>query len=104
MRKKSLNKKMLIISIAVIILIVLTSFTSVVGFKTPKTASIKISPLFSIRIERAIEQIKSKIITTEYIGKEKPATIPFPTKNNTIIIVWLADVIEIKQYPTFKDL
>ena len=79
-----MNRKLMISSIAVAAIIVLVSFTSVIGFQTTKSTVIKNSPLFIIRAQRAINKPIKDIITTEYIGKRKTITISFPTKNTTL--------------------
>ena len=81
-----MNKKLMISSIAVAVIIILVSFTSVIGFQTTKSTVIKNSPLFIIRAQRAINKPIKDIITTEYIGKRKTITISFPTKNTTLLL------------------
>lgn len=73
-------------SIAVAAIIVLISFTSVVGFQTTKSTVIKDSPLFIIRAQRAIKQPSKEVMTTEYIGKRKTITISFPEKNSALLL------------------
>ena len=76
----------MLVSIGSAIIIILASFASVAGFQTIKSTSKKDSPLFSIRIHRATDQLHSDIVASEYIGKRKTTAIPFPTKNYTLII------------------
>ena len=50
-----MNKKILIGSIIAVVILVLVSFTGVVGYQTTKSSTIsKASPLFSVRSKRAI--------------------------------------------------
>ena len=80
-----MKKKILIGSIIAVAILVLVSFTNVVGYNTA-SSSIKDSPLFSIRTKRAINE-ESNGIAWDYVGKDKDITIPFPTFNsrNTLL-------------------
>ncbi|MCK5112792.1 MAG: hypothetical protein KAQ84_04550, partial [Thermoplasmatales archaeon] len=67
--------------IAVVIL-VLVSFTGVVGYQTTKSSTIaKASPLFSVRTSRAIDE-ESKDLTCDYVGKGEETTLSFPTSDS----------------------
>ena len=74
-----MNKKILIGSIIAVVLLVMVSFSSVVGFQSVKSDSKIASPLFSVRTSRAIDE-ESKGLTCEYIGKDKGVTIYLPTR------------------------
>lgn len=80
-----MNKKILIGSIIAVTILVLVSFTSVVGYNSVESNS-KPSPLFTVRSNRAIDE-ESKDLTCDYVGKDKDVTIPFPTFNsrNTLL-------------------
>lgn len=82
-----MNRKLMISSIAVAVIIVLISFTSVIGFQTTKSKLIKDSPLFNVRTQRAINKPSKDVMITEYIGKRKTITISFPTKNTTLLLL-----------------
>jgi len=86
MKQTDMNKKIMICCIGTIIIIVLTSFTSVVGFQTTRSTLIKDTPLFSIRSQRATNRLAKRIVTSEYIGKRKTITISFPEKNSTLLL------------------
>lgn len=86
MKQTDMNKKIMIRCIGTIIIIVLTSFTSVVGFQTTRSTLIKDTPLFSIRSQRATNRLAKRIVTSEYIGKRKTITISFPEKNSTLLL------------------
>ena len=86
MKQKRMNKKIMLGSIVAVVIIVLTAFTSVVGFQTTKSTIIKGSPLFSVRTQRATNTQDSKTITSEYIGKRNPIAIPFPPKNTASLL------------------
>ena len=52
-----MNNKILIGSIIAVVILVLVSFTGVVGYQTTKFSTIaKASPLFSVRTQRAIDK------------------------------------------------
>ncbi len=77
-----MNKKILIGSIIAIAILVLVSFTGVVGYQTTKSSTIaKASPLFAVRSSRAIDE-ESKDLSCDYVGKSKGSTISFPTCNS----------------------
>ena len=77
-----MNKKILIGSILAVVILILVSFTGVVGYQTTKSSTIaKTSPLFSVRSKRAID-VESRDLTCNYVGKGKDTTIPFPIYNS----------------------
>jgi len=77
-----MNNKILIGSIIAVAILVLVSFTGVVGYQTTKSSTIaKASPLFSIRSKRAIDE-ESKDLTCAYVGKGEEITIPIPTRDS----------------------
>jgi len=70
-----MNKKILIGSIIAVVILVLVSFTGVVGYQTTKSSTIaKASPLFTVRSSRAIDE-ESEDLSCDYIGKGKPTLI-----------------------------
>ena len=85
MEQKNIDKKILLGSILSAILIVMTTFTSVVGFHTTQSTSLNNSPLFTIRTQRAINSIEDQIIVSDYFGKTKTTAIPFPQQNTTLL-------------------
>ena len=77
---KDMDKKILIIgSIIAAVVIVLASLSPVVGYNTVKS-SIKDSPLFNVRISRAIDKEQGGILSN-YIGKGIKINILLPTRN-----------------------
>ena len=62
-----MNNKILIGSIIAVVILILVSFTSAVGFHSVKSTSAIDSPLFGIRTRRAIGQGQQDI-TTDYLG------------------------------------
>ncbi|UCF13043.1 MAG: hypothetical protein JSW06_01990 [Thermoplasmatales archaeon] len=70
-----MNEKILIGSIIAVVILILVSFTGVVGYQTTKSSTIaKASPLFTVRSKRAIGE-ESKDITCDYIGKGEETSI-----------------------------
>jgi len=78
-----MNNKILIGSIIAVVILVLVSFTGVVGFQTTKSSTVaRASPLFSVRSKRALDK-ESRDLTCDYIGKDKEINIHFPERNTT---------------------
>jgi len=80
-----MNNKILIGSIIAITVLIGTSFTSVVGYKSI-TSDVIASPLFNIRSSRAIDE-KNNIVTSEYVGKDRILNISIPKRNFTMAII-----------------
>jgi hypothetical protein len=78
-----LNNKILIGSIIAAAILVLVSFTSVVGYNSVES-DVKVSPLFNVRSSRAIQK-DGEDFTTDYVGKGN--TLPFPKKDDKAIMV-----------------
>jgi len=73
-----MNKKILIGSVIAVAILVLVSFTGVVGYQTTKSSTIaKASPLFTVRSSRAIQK-DSEDFTDNYLGKGKKTNIYLP--------------------------
>jgi len=73
-----MNKKILLGSIIAVAILVLVSFTSVVGYGSVEP-NVKASALFNIRTSRAIDR-DSKGLTCDYVGKNKGIALSFPTR------------------------
>ena len=77
-----MNKKILMGSIIAVAILILVSFTGVVGYQTTKSSTIaKASPLFTVRSSRAIDE-ESEDFTCDYVGKELPTLFTFPKRDN----------------------
>jgi len=77
-----MNKKILIGSIIAVAILVLVSFTGVVGYQTTKSSTIaRASPLFTVRSSRAIDE-ESKDLSCDYVGKGEETSIQFSTSNS----------------------
>ncbi|UCF12922.1 MAG: hypothetical protein JSW06_01360 [Thermoplasmatales archaeon] len=79
-----MNKKLIIGSIGAVVILVLMSFTGVVGYQTTSSTIAKASPLFKVRTNRAIGE-ESKILNAKYVGKGN--TLPFPKRDDKAIMV-----------------
>ena len=69
-------------SIVAVIVLVLVSFTSVVGYQTTKSSS-RISPLFSIRMKRATDK-ESKVLSYDFVGKGVETNLYFPKRDSDV--------------------
>ena len=98
-----MNKKILIGSIIAVVILVLVSFTGVVGYQTSKSSTIaKASPLFKVRTNRAIGE-ESKDIACKYVGKGN--TLPFPKRDdNALLTQKVVDRISKMDDETFEKL
>jgi hypothetical protein len=97
-----MNNKILIGSIIAVAILILVSFTSVVG-NNSVDSNVKVSPLFNIRSSRAIQK-DGKSFTTDYVGKGEESVLSIPKRDNinsllqkTISIIREMDEDEIKQ-------
>jgi len=76
-----MNKKYLIGSIIAVVILVLVSFTGVVGYQTTKSSTIaRASPLFTVRSSRANDE-ESEDFTCEYVGKGSESGIFIPERD-----------------------
>ncbi|UCF12265.1 MAG: hypothetical protein JSW06_09520 [Thermoplasmatales archaeon] len=71
-----MNKKILLGSILSVIILILVSFTSVIGYRSVES-DVKVSPLFNIRSSKAIGK-ESKDITCDYVGKGEESILSIP--------------------------
>ncbi len=103
-----MNKKILIGSLVAVAILVLVSFTGVVGYQTTKSSTIaKASPLFAVRSSRAIDE-ESRDFTCDYVGKGKEIIIPLPERNNReVLLEKIKDRIskmDVEEFNRFKNL
>jgi len=84
------NKILICGSAIAVVVLVLASLSPVVGYNKAES-SVKDSPLFSVRINRAIDR-ESKDLTYNYVGKG--TTMPFPIRDsNAAMLQKLVDSI-----------
>lgn len=81
-----MNKKILIGSIIAVVILVLVSFTSVVGYSSVKSDSKVLSPLFGIRTNKANNK-KKNAITCDFINKGKAIKLLFPKRPEKVKLV-----------------
>ena len=75
-----MNNKILIGSIIAVVILVLVSFTGVVGYQSVKSTSAINSPLFYVRSSRAIDE-ESKDIASDYVGKGEESVLSIPKRD-----------------------
>jgi len=85
-----MNKKILIGSIIAVAILILVSFTSVVGYRRVES-NVKDSPLFNIRSSRAVDK-EGKDFTTDYVGKGEEINIPVPKRNHVGILLYQKEI------------
>ncbi len=77
-----MNKKILIVSIIAVVILVMVSFTGVVGYQTTKSSTIaRASPLFTVRSTRAIDE-ESEDLSCDYVGKGEESDLSIPKRDN----------------------
>jgi hypothetical protein len=82
-----MNKTLLICgSILAVVLIVLASFTSVVGFQSTKSRLVD-SPLFGIRTRNALGSEEQNVIAYEYVGNGREILIPLPKRDIRTLLI-----------------
>ncbi len=79
-----MNSKILLGSIISVVILILVSFTSVVGYGSVES-NVKESPLFNIRSNRAIDK-ESKDLSCDYLGKGVVTNINIPSRDNGTIL------------------
>ena len=82
-----MKKKILIGCIIAVAILVLVSFTGVVGYQTTKSSTIaNASPLFNVRAKRAINQ-EDDGLTCDYVGKGEEDIISIPKIDNKYSLI-----------------
>ncbi|UCF12301.1 MAG: hypothetical protein JSW06_09710 [Thermoplasmatales archaeon] len=74
-----MNKKILICSIISVIILILVSFTSVIGYRSI-SSDVKESPLFTVRTSRAINK-ESNDLRCYYFGKGEEYDLSIPKRD-----------------------
>ncbi len=102
-----MNKKILIGSIIAVAILILVSFTGVVGYQTTKSSTIaKASPLFAVRSSRAIDT-ENKGLSCDYVGKNNKIFFKFPKirqDKNKIKIISIIERISVMNDDDFEEL
>jgi hypothetical protein len=73
-------------SLGVVAILILVSFTNVVGVQSTTFSSLKESPLFNVRLKRAINEGSKDILTSDYLGKGAEIIISIPPQDNQIYL------------------
>ena len=88
-----MNKKILLGSIIAVVILVLVSFTGVVGHQTTTNTFARASPLFSVRSKRAIDEA-SRDLTCNYVGKGREIALLLPKRESrNVLIQKVIDII-----------
>lgn len=98
-----MDRKIFIGSIIAVAILILVSFTSVVGYNSVES-NVRASPLFNIRSKRAIGEENKNILTTDYIGKQNKVVIPFLIPARAIMIKTIIERIKEIDDSTFNQL
>jgi hypothetical protein len=98
-----MNKKILIGSIIAVVILILVSFTGVVGYQTTKSSTIaRASLLFSIRSKRAIDR-DSRDLNCDYVGKGEESDLSIPKRDDRAVLIKKAiDSIRFMDDKTFE--
>lgn len=76
--KKNHNKKMLLASICVVVILLIASLSTAIKVQNKKQTEKNISPLFDLRLREENQQDTKQYTTSNYIGKGKEK-LSFPT-------------------------
>lgn len=68
-------------------ILIFVSFSSVIGYQFISTDGKGLSPLFNIRIQRAID-VDSKEIKYEYLGQGEESSIQFPFRESEVSLIY----------------
>ncbi len=81
MKKRTVEKKTVLISLVIAVIVLMISFTSAVSYHATYSSQNKsTSPLFHLRLERITNQRKNPGFSSLYVGKDNPMQIPLPTR------------------------
>jgi hypothetical protein len=81
MKQKALNTKVILGNIGAVILIVLSSLNPVLGNQDTKKGSAITSPLFRIRIDRAVDTEEETVLQRRFIGMGEDNKIVFKSQH-----------------------
>jgi hypothetical protein len=101
-----MNTKILIGSIGAVAILILVSFTNVVGVQSTKSGSIYQSPLFSIRTQKAISENTQNKLTTDYLNKgENTLAIPPCNRVNALLqkLIYKIRIMDDETFNRFKS-
>lgn len=102
-----MKTKLTIGCLGAITILILVSFTNVVGIQSTTSGSMNDSPLFSIKTNKAINNDNNRVITSDYPGKGLNA-LPFPLRDNrtTLIqkVIGIIQKMDDKEFNRFQSL
>lgn len=97
-----MKTKLLLGSISAVVILILVSFTNVVGIQSSTSDSGNDSPLFTIRTQKRINQTSKTVLISDYLGKGLHA-IQFPQRDNrTALFLKAIEIIEKMEYKEFN--
>jgi hypothetical protein len=74
-----MKKKILVMgSIVVVCVILLASYSQIIGYAVGESSTRSDSPLFHVRTERAIKNVNANEIIRDYFGRNNSTILPFP--------------------------
>jgi len=85
--ERNMEKKTLIITISAAVLIVIASFSSVIGTNNVRSAQNIESPLFTVRTQRSLHKDSNQNIQSYYLGKGVNSHLFLPTKPSLNIAI-----------------
>jgi len=103
-----MNNKIVMGSIGAVIILILVSFTTVIGFQSTDSSKVKLSPLFQIRTKQIIDDEKLEKMESNYLGKNSNDMIPFSidTSKNRMIQTMITRIqrMDTTEFSAFKQL
>jgi hypothetical protein len=97
-----MRKKILIGSVVSVVILILLSFTSVVGYNSIES-DIQSSPLFNIRSSRAIDE-ENEEFTYDYVGNGNTIDLLIPNRDDkTVLIQRFIEIISKMDDETFNE-
>jgi len=82
-----MNKKILIISISAAVLLVVASFSSVIGTNDVKSTNKIESPLFMVRTQRSLSKDDQARVQSHYLGKGLTSNLFITTKPSLSMVI-----------------
>ena len=94
-----MKKKILALSVSAAVVLVVASFSSVIGYTTPSSETIK-SPLFAIRTQRSIQKVGDRPVQTSYVEKGMESEL-FSLKKSSLSTTIDRTIKLLNQNPAF---
>jgi hypothetical protein len=102
--REDMNTKILVGSIGAVVILILVSFTTVVGVQSTPSGSMNISPLFEYRTKNAIKKTQD-VFHSRYIGMGDGINIPLSGKDERVklVLTFIENIIQMDEN-TFSTL